>query len=67
MSSSLRKQSQRHILVLSKQNGTNTITMILHNHAVLSNEMKEQQASHVLLMFRATWTNNFLNQQAILQ
>lgn len=58
MSSSLHKQSQRHILVFSKPNYTNMITMILHNHAVLS-KIKQQQTSHVLLVFRATWTNNY--------
>ena len=42
----------------------NTVTTRLHNHAVFSNEMK-QQTGHVLLMPRATWTNNFLNQQAM--
>ena len=62
--SSLHRQCQRHILVLSKPNDTNTATTRLHNHAVFSNEMK-QQTGHVLLMFSSTCTNDFLNQQAM--
>ena len=37
----------------------------LHNHAGFSNEIKQLQTGRVLLMLRATWTNDFLNQQAM--
>ena len=37
-----------------------------YNHAVFSNKMKLQQTGHLVLMSRATWKNNFLNQQAML-
>ena len=30
-----------------------------------TNEMKQKQTGHVLLMSRATWTNNFLSQKAV--
>ena len=39
-------------------------TTRLHNHAVFSQEMK-QQTGHILLMPRATWASYFLNQQAM--
>ena len=63
--SSFHRQSQRHIFVFSKPNNTNTATTGLHNHAVFWNGMKQQQTGHILLMLRATWTSDFLNQQAV--
>ena len=41
------------------------VTSRLHNHAVFSNEMKQQQTGHVSLMSRATWINDFFKQQAM--
>ena len=64
--SSLYRQSQRHIFILSKPNDTIAAATRLHDHAVFSNEIKQQQTGHVLLMSRATWTNDFLNQQAMI-
>ena len=58
-------QSQRPIFILSKPNNMNMATTGVHNHVVVSNEMKQQQTGLVLLMSRATWTNDFLNQQAM--
>ena len=63
--SSLYKQSERYIFVLSQQIDTNTAAPRLHNHAFFSNEMKQQQTGHVLWMSRTTCSNNFLNQQAM--
>ena len=58
-------QSQRHIFILSKPNNMNMATTGVHNHVVVSNEMKQQQTGLILLMSRAIWTNDFLNQQAM--
>ena len=46
--SSLYKHSERYIFVLSQPIDTNTAAPRLHNHAVFSNEMKQQQTGHVL-------------------
>ena len=44
---SFHRQSERQIFVLWKPNSTNTTTARLHNHAVFSNGMKQQQTGHV--------------------
>ena len=64
-SSSPHMQSQRNLFIKSKPHNKNTPTTRLHNHAVFSNEMKQQQTGQVLLMSRATLANNFLTKQAM--
>ena len=61
--SSFYRQSQRHVFVFSKPNDTIAAATRLHNHAVFSNEIKQQQTGHVFV--QSHWTNDFLNQQAM--